>query len=215
MGSLKFATGLSLLSYESCRPNAFAFLSSFPLAFQAVSLKRSPFQFQPTLLASSLAGSIEPGFKVSPICLIVLERLSFGRTCAFSVSFESGDLGTFVVPYLRRFSFCDYTIPRPCHGVYSQSRQSLRETFVQAVYGKYIDGCGIINMFGVPKSGPLLSGRPAFAIAMVQNKRYIVSGALILNMVSTLWITPRTARQSAIRPCCTVLSSASRMRQAL
>ena len=113
MGSLKFATGLSLLSYESCRPNAFAFLSSFPLAFQAVSLKRSPFQFQPTLLASSLAGSIEPGFKVSPICLIALERLSFGRTCAFSVSFESGDLGTFVVPYLRRFSFCDYTIPRP------------------------------------------------------------------------------------------------------
>ena len=95
MGSLKFATGLSLLSYESCRPNAFAFLSSFPLAFQAVSLKRSPFQFQPTLLASSLAGSIEPGFKVSPICLIVLERLSFGRTCAFSVPFESGDLGTF------------------------------------------------------------------------------------------------------------------------
>ena len=57
---------------------------------------------------------------------------------------------------------------------------------MQIRYGKYIDGCGIINMFDVPKSGPLLSGRPAFAIAMVQNKRYIVSGALILNMVSTL-----------------------------
>lgn len=57
---------------------------------------------------------------------------------------------------------------------------------MQIRYGKYIDGCGIINMFGVPKSGPLLSGRPAFAIGMVKNKRYIVSGALILNMVSTL-----------------------------
>ena len=44
---------------------------------------------------------------------------------------------------------------------------------------------------------------------------YMDSGALILNIVRMLWITPRTARQSAIRPCCTVLSSASRMRQAL
>ena len=43
---------------------------------------------------------------------------------------------------------------------------------------------------------------------------YIVSGAFTLNIVKMLWMTPRTARQSAMRPCCTV-PSASRMRQAL
>ena len=30
---------------------------------------------------------------------------------------------------------------------------------------------------------------------------YIVSGAFTLNIVRMLWITPRTARQSAMRPC--------------
>lgn len=34
MGSLKFTIGLSLLSYESRQPEAFADLSSFPLAFR-------------------------------------------------------------------------------------------------------------------------------------------------------------------------------------
>ena len=43
---------------------------------------------------------------------------------------------------------------------------------------------------------------------------YIVSGAFTLNIVKMLWMTPRTARQRAMRPCCTV-PSASRMRQAL
>ena len=30
---------------------------------------------------------------------------------------------------------------------------------------------------------------------------YIVSGAFTLNIVRMLWMTPRTARQSAMRPC--------------
>lgn len=30
---------------------------------------------------------------------------------------------------------------------------------------------------------------------------YIVSGAVTLNIVRMLWMTPRTARQSAMRPC--------------
>ena len=30
---------------------------------------------------------------------------------------------------------------------------------------------------------------------------YIVSGAVTLNIVKMLWMTPRTARQSAMRPC--------------
>ena len=30
---------------------------------------------------------------------------------------------------------------------------------------------------------------------------YIVSGAFTLNIVRMLWMTPRTAKQSAMRPC--------------
>ena len=63
------------------------------------------------------------------------------------------------------------------------------------------------------KSLSAINGQ-ALAFGGLPRRAYMLSGALILNMVSTLWITPRTARHSAMRPCWT-WSSASRMRQAL
>ena len=63
--------------------------------------------------------------------------------------------------------------------------------------------CGIINLFGVTKNGmPPWQIRAAsrFLLVISAKKTYMLSGALILNMVSTLRITPRTARHRAMRP---------------
>lgn len=68
-------------------------------------------------------------------------------------------------------------------------------------------------VFCKQKSLSAINGQ-ALAFGGLPRRAYMLSGALILNMVSTLWITPRTARHSAMRPCWT-WSSASRMRQAL
>lgn len=52
------------------------------------------------------------------------------------------------VPYLRLFSFCDYTIPYPRRFVYSQTLQSCNAIFVHIQGWITHAACGIINMLG-------------------------------------------------------------------
>ena len=48
---------------------------------------------------------------------------------------------------------------------------------------------------------PALRGRLSTKVERLKIYFYIVSGAFTLNIVRMLWMTPRTARQSAMRPC--------------
>lgn len=50
--------------------------------------------------------------------------------CLYRFYWKWSFLGTFGVPYLRRFSFCDYTISLPWGSVHSQSLQRNKEIFV-------------------------------------------------------------------------------------
>ncbi len=102
-----------------------------------------------------LSGSEYRLFRFSETSEDLLQAVESRFCCAFTDSIESGlSLEPFVVPYLRRFSFCDYTISRPLGGVHSQSGQRNKELFVHIQTGKYIDGCGIMNLFGVSKNPP-------------------------------------------------------------
>ena len=157
MGSLKFTIGLSLLSYESRQPEAFADLSSFPLAFRfwswdvlpdippylilsfhhfiylsAFDLMIKPFRFfPPAFTFCSRLGFccswilIKLGF-----CGIWTRKRSFDLAAPFRFLLKVAFLELPLVPYLWRFSFCAYTIPRRLPGVYSQNRQSCIELFV-------------------------------------------------------------------------------------
>lgn len=100
-------------------------------------------------------GSEYGWFRFSETSEDLLQAVESRFCCAFTDSIESGlSLEPFVVPYLRRFSFCDYTISRPQGSVHSQSRQRSQELFVQKQTGKYIDICGIMFLFGVCKNPP-------------------------------------------------------------
>ena len=61
----------------------------------------------------------------------------------------------FLSPYLRLFSFCDYTIQYSKEFVYSQISQTKYELFVHVIDRYCLDECGIINMLGVQKRGPV------------------------------------------------------------
>lgn len=61
----------------------------------------------------------------------------------------------FLSPYLRLFSFCDYTIQYPKEFVYSQISQTKYELFVHVMDRYCLDECGIINVLGVQKRGPV------------------------------------------------------------
>ena len=149
MGSLKFTIGLSLLSYESRRPSlctSFKFSDGLP-----VSSLRSPY----SVLFEAFLPFIETcWFRTGDFALeksSVSCRKKF--PCLFRFLLKVAYLELSVVPYLRLFSFCDYTIAQGSRPVHSQKRQSSNGIFVHVMDGNCIDGCGIIIMFGVPKNG--------------------------------------------------------------
>ncbi|MFZ2234639.1 MAG: hypothetical protein WAV62_10215, partial [Gemmiger qucibialis] len=72
-----------------------------------------------------------------------------------SDAIESGFCLELLAPYLRLFSFCDYTIQYPKEFVYSQISQTKYELFVHVMDRYCLDECGIINMLGVQKRGPV------------------------------------------------------------
>ena len=86
-----------------------------------------------------------------------------------SDAIESGFCLELLAPYLRLFSFCDYTIQYPKEFVYSQISQTKYELFVHVMDRYCLDECGIINMLGVQKRGP--AGWQAHAFAFVLKNR--------------------------------------------
>ena len=85
-----------------------------------------------------------------------------------SDAIESGFCLELLAPYLRLFSFCDYTIQYPKEFVYSQISQTKYELFVHVMDRYCLDECGIINMLGVQKRGPV--GWQAHAFLFVLEK---------------------------------------------
>ena len=120
MGSLKFAIGLSLLSYESCRPSLY---TSFKFSDgSAASSLRSPYSvpFEAAFPFSEPSGS-DPGVQTLEKSSVSCRKID---PCLFRFLLKVAYLELSVVPYLRLFSFCDYTISQGSHPVHSQKRQS-------------------------------------------------------------------------------------------
>ena len=61
-----------------------------------------------------------------------------------SDAIESGFCLELLAPYLRLFSFCDYTIQYPKEFVYSQISQTKYELFVHVMDRYCLDECGIM-----------------------------------------------------------------------
>lgn len=79
---------------------------------------------------------------------------AIGKTAAPCFEpFERGFCLELLAPYLRLFSFCDYTIQHPGAFVYSQNRQTKYELFVHFMDRSFLDKCGIIKKSGVPEAG--------------------------------------------------------------
>ena len=66
-------------------------------------------------------------------------------------SWESGFHLELLAPYLRLFSFCDYTIAQPARAVHSQIQQRCHARFVQGAACPCSIQRGIINMLGRTK----------------------------------------------------------------
>ena len=131
MGSLKFAIG-SRASFhpKSCRrPLQFlSFSSRCPRAAGSESLKCSFFTFPLREIC----------FKMS----VCSRSVFYGEVLRKWLRLE------FLSPYLRLFSFCDYTIPQPCIFVYSQTAQPLYAIFVHNQDWITHSKSGIIDMLG-------------------------------------------------------------------
>ena len=132
--SFKFSVSLSVLilrcpSWYSTVP--YFVFSSFHLPFGIWSDDKTFRFFPPAFTFCSRLGFCCSWILIKlGSCGIWIRKRSFDLTAPFRFLLKVAFLELPLVPYLWRFSFCAYTIPRRLPGVYSQNRQSCRELFV-------------------------------------------------------------------------------------
>lgn len=111
---LPVMNGIFEISHGSEPPFLRILPAAFCFVFQVFVMFTVPFEQDPQSVPFSFLGK-----KIGEIFSELLYRVPLHPT----KSFESGFLLEFYSPYLRLFSFCDYTIPELQKSVYSRNQQ--------------------------------------------------------------------------------------------